>query len=272
MANTRRIRDLLLASVGLLLVGRAGADVNLSILPALTTADPGDTVVVELTIVDEGSAFNAYDARVTYDPQRLLFLRTNPSSLQEGPLMTGACPQRFHIFTIAPDSTWLQVNHSLLCAGATVTGPGVVYRLRFQCRGVEGQTALGFDPAHTDFYNDGLFVRPAHLTGAEVQIGGFTATPAAPPAGLRLNAAPNPFNPRTTVAFATRTDGLARLTLVDPAGRAVRTLLRTLLPAGEHEADWDGQNDAGLAAPSGVYFAVLEADGERVMRKVTLIR
>lgn len=272
MANNRRFWSQLLAIVGLLLAGRAGADVDLSLLPAFTTADPGDTIVVELTIVDEGSAFNAYDARVTYDPQRLVFLRTSPTSLQEGPLMTEACPQRFHIFTIAPDSTWLQVNHSLLCAGVSVTGPGVVYRLRFRCRNIEGATELGFDPAHTDFYNDGLFVRPAHLTGAQVQIGGFTDTPTAPPSRSRLSAAPNPFNPHTTVAFAIDVDGPVHLTIVDPAGRAVRMLVRALLPAGDHRITWDGLSDAGRPLPSGIYFAVLEAGREHAMRKLTLIR
>lgn len=59
----------------------------------------------------------------------------------------------------------------------------------------------------------------------------------------------------------------ATLTLVDVAGRRVRRLFDGPLAAGLTPFPWDGRADGGFAAPSGVYFAVLEtALGRRVAR------
>jgi hypothetical protein len=256
---------------GAFFVDPSGASVDLSLLPATMVQQPGDTILVELTVVNESNAFNAYDARITYDPQRLLFLRMSPVTAQEGPLMTGACPQRFHLFTIAPDSTYLQVNHSLLCAGVSVTGPGVVYRLRFRCRGVEGQTALGFG-SPTAFYNDGLYVTPVNLAGAVVNIGGSTDAPDDLPTPTALSAAPNPFNPRTTLFFDLSETRTTRLVIHDAAGREVRVLHHGVLGAGSHRFAWDGRDDSGRTVAAGTYFATLDAGESRQMRKLTLIK
>jgi hypothetical protein len=40
----------------------------------------------------------------------------------------------------------------------------------------------------------------------------------------------------------------------DAAGRRVKWLLRSTLPAGRHAATWDGRDEAGMRAASGVYF------------------
>ncbi|MBK9777161.1 MAG: T9SS type A sorting domain-containing protein [bacterium] len=84
--------------------------------------------------------------------------------------------------------------------------------------------------------------------------------------------APNPFNPRTTIRFTLPGDGVARLAIYDLAGRLVRTLVAGSLAAGEHEAVWDGCDDAGRAQASGSYLARLEAgSGVRTVR-MALVR
>ncbi len=260
------------ALVSVFLACPAVASVDLSILPANMVQQPGDTILVELTVVNESDAFNAFDARVTYDPQRLLFLRMTPVDAQIGPLMfPEGCFNRFHIFTIAPDSTYLQVNFSLLCAGVSVNGPGVVYRLRFQCRALEGSTALGFG-APTAFYYGGLDVTPVNLQGAVVQIGGSTAAPDIVPARLHLTAAPNPFNPRTTIAFELPASSPVRLTIHDPSGRRVRALLAETREAGRHAVSWDGRDDAGRAVATGTYFAKIDAGAFHQACKMVLMK
>jgi flagellar hook assembly protein FlgD len=42
--------------------------------------------------------------------------------------------------------------------------------------------------------------------------------------------------------------------------------------AGAQEQRWDGTNDRGEAAPSGVYFLRIEAEGVLASRKLVLIR
>ena len=47
------------------------------------------------------------------------------------------------------------------------------------------------------------------------------------------------------------------LSVFDLAGRRIATLARGPLPAGSHNARWDGSDAQGVRAPSGVYFARL---------------
>jgi len=99
-----------------------------------------------------------------------------------------------------------------------------------------------------------------------------TAAPQTPAALVLHGAAPNPFNPRTTLRFSTAQDGPVRLWLADLAGRRVRTLVQEVRPAGEHAVIWNGDDDRGLAVSSGTYLAVLEAAGERRAARLTLVR
>jgi flagellar hook assembly protein FlgD len=85
---------------------------------------------------------------------------------------------------------------------------------------------------------------------------------------------PNPFNPQTTIPYvlpggaSTR----VRLSIVDIAGRLVRTLVNESQSGGPHEAAWNGKDDRGQSVSSGVYFYVLEAGGERRMKKLVLLK
>jgi len=74
-----------------------------------------------------------------------------------------------------------------------------------------------------------------------------------------LSASPNPFNPSTTLRFRVEEPGEAILRVFDARGRIVRTLLRQWLPAGEHEARWDGRDERGGEVASGLYFAQIAA-------------
>ena len=52
-------------------------------------------------------------------------------------------------------------------------------------------------------------------------------------------------------------------------GRAVRTLIENVFPAGDHETTWDGKDDLGNDLPSGLYIGRLEA-GE-IVRAIKLV-
>lgn len=93
------------------------------------------------------------------------------------------------------------------------------------------------------------------------------------PVALQLRgAAPNPFNPRTEIAFAVPATGPVRLWIGDLRGRRVRTLVDGVRPAGEDAVTWLGRDDTGRSAAAGVYLAVIEHGGQRVARRVTLVR
>lgn len=83
---------------------------------------------------------------------------------------------------------------------------------------------------------------------------------------------PNPFNPSTTISYYLPQNAAVRLTVYDAAGQAVRTLVNRQQAAGEHPVSWDGRDDAGRAASSGVYLYRLEASSQVVSRKMLLVR
>ncbi len=83
---------------------------------------------------------------------------------------------------------------------------------------------------------------------------------------------PNPFNPVTVVSFGLAESGPVELAVYDVAGRRVRVLLKGDMPAGEHQARWDGTNDAGQSVGSGVYFCRLRARTATEERKLVLLK
>ena len=90
----------------------------------------------------------------------------------------------------------------------------------------------------------------------------------APPAGYRLSQNyPNPFNPSTKIAFSLASRGHVTLSVYDVLGRLVATLVDSVLPGGDHEAEFDGR---GLA--SGVYVCRLSAGTFLGTRSMILLR
>ncbi|MCP4547247.1 MAG: T9SS type A sorting domain-containing protein [bacterium] len=81
---------------------------------------------------------------------------------------------------------------------------------------------------------------------------------------------PNPFNPTTQISFGLPEAGQARLEVFDVSGRRVRVLLNEALPAGRHQATWDGTDDGGTALATGLYFYSLTA-GDRVLKAKMLL-
>lgn len=83
---------------------------------------------------------------------------------------------------------------------------------------------------------------------------------------------PNPFNPSTTITFATQRDGVVELSVVDLAGHRVATLINEHRSAGRYEAIWNGRTAAGRTAPTGVYFVQLRSGQHVVSRKITMVK
>jgi len=85
-------------------------------------------------------------------------------------------------------------------------------------------------------------------------------------------AVPNPFNPATNINFSLPADGQATLQIYDVSGRLVRTLFNGLLSAGPHTQRWNGRDDGGREAASGVYFARLSSAGDTRIKSMALVR
>ncbi len=95
----------------------------------------------------------------------------------------------------------------------------------------------------------------------------------APLATRLLDAYPNPFNPRTAIAFSLEEQGAVQLAVFDLRGRLVRSLVHGVLPAGAHEIIWDGTDEGGRSVASGTYFARFKkAESGILTRKLALVR
>jgi len=88
---------------------------------------------------------------------------------------------------------------------------------------------------------------------------------------LRQNR-PNPFNPRTTIEFSIPAPGPVRLAVFDVSGRRIAILLDEVRPAGTGTAVWDGTDEQGRRAPSGVYFCQLDAAERKTTRRMLLLK
>ncbi len=83
---------------------------------------------------------------------------------------------------------------------------------------------------------------------------------------------PNPFNPTTTVPFTLLTSETVTLRIYDATGKLVRTLKNESMPAGVHQAVWDGRDDVGSQAATGVYFVRLVAGSQQMTKKVVMLK
>ncbi|MGH7456984.1 MAG: FlgD immunoglobulin-like domain containing protein, partial [bacterium] len=97
-------------------------------------------------------------------------------------------------------------------------------------------------------------------------------TPTLPKVPALAQNYPNPFNPETTIRFHLLERQQVRLVIYDLAGQRVRTLVDGELAAGEHIISWDGRDQQGRSAASGVYFYELQVGNKVERRKMTLIR
>jgi hypothetical protein len=86
---------------------------------------------------------------------------------------------------------------------------------------------------------------------------------------------PNPFNPETTIEYSIPegpSNSAVTLEIYNLLGQKVRTLVNTTQTAGFYTVRWDGRNDGGQIAPSGVYLYILRAGSFKEVRRMTLIK
>lgn len=87
---------------------------------------------------------------------------------------------------------------------------------------------------------------------------------------ILYNNYPNPFNPTTTISFNLPNANQVRLVVYNILGQEVRELANGFFPAGKHEVIWDGTNNVGIKASSGIYFYTLQAGDVRIIKKMVL--
>ncbi len=83
---------------------------------------------------------------------------------------------------------------------------------------------------------------------------------------------PNPFNPSTMIKYGLPTTAKVQLIIYDAKGRKVKTLANSIQPSGWHQRTWDGMDEVGRIAPTGVYICSLTAGKDHQTLKILLMR
>jgi hypothetical protein len=143
---------------------------------------------------------------------------------------------------------------------------------------ISTQPGTGFDdvgPAGRWYKLSGVDVHGNESAYATLGPDGTVDVPDLPALTPLAFAAPTPNPVRSegaTLRFALPAEARVSLTIFDQQGRRVRDLVRGTLPAGEHLSRWDGRDEAGLALPSGIFFARLEAMGRSISVRFARVR
>jgi hypothetical protein len=123
-----------------------------------------------------------------------------------------------------------------------------------------------------------IYVRMRAVTGAG------QAGPASDPVKLLLGGGqddgitdvsnyPNPFDSRkekTTIHFGMGSGGEATVTIFSIYGRLIRSL-NVGGVAGSNEVVWDGTDESGTKVSKGMYLAVIEGGGSKIVHKIGVI-
>jgi hypothetical protein len=109
------------------------------------------------------------------------------------------------------------------------------------------------------------------ISGTRETMATASATPAATSATVTEYALhqnyPNPFNPETSITFDVAEASQVMLTVYNPLGQTVATLVNGTVEAGRHSVSFDAAN-----LPSGLYFYRMDAGQFSAIKKMVLMK
>ena len=86
-----------------------------------------------------------------------------------------------------------------------------------------------------------------------------------------ISIAPNPMHRDTEIHYTLAHEGRARIEILSPAGRLVRTLADGIVGEGSYAIRWDGTDTRGARLPAGAYIVRLETDDGEATAKVSIL-
>ncbi len=108
--------------------------------------------------------------------------------------------------------------------------------------------------------------------GAFVKLFDNSNPPVAPyPLQLNQNF-PNPFSAHTLINYSLAKKGTARISIYNIRGQMVRSFSNEAQKSGKYQVTWDGRDKNKLACSSGIYFCCLETQGQRITKKMLLLK
>jgi hypothetical protein len=214
----------------------------------------GDEVQVAVRLSGNAGEVKGFSASVEFDATQLEFV-----SAALTPDMQSTLARVF--FWAGCEDSAVKVDLAVLGTDVTIGGSGDAAVLTF--RALSGDYALEFAEA---------MLRGADNEVLAADLDGCVSRPEVPTAFRLVQNAPNPFNPRTTVAYDVPVASEMSIRVYDVTGRLVTTLVDGVVEPGRHAVTWNGTNDAGEGVGTGVYFCVMDATDYHATRKMMLLR
>jgi|GEM_PF-1061336 len=234
------------------------------------------------TVIGKSAAKNeaATDSHLS-----LKAVRTTPTELVLTPLWHGKQMPRGYVIELHFDPSVLQLKQYVgrgeesPLPWVVESGPG---QLIIAAGLSSSQRAFsGSDLGHLDFVRLSNEQTGVRTNGALIYADGQTHTPAfistlsvgsLPKTFVLYSAHPNPFNPETSIPFYAPEQASVSVRIYDLLGQTVRTLLADRVSAGYHNVVWNGMDDNGRPAGSGVYLVQMRSSSWRQIQKITLLK
>ncbi|HEX2982435.1 MAG TPA: T9SS type A sorting domain-containing protein, partial [Ignavibacteriales bacterium] len=77
---------------------------------------------------------------------------------------------------------------------------------------------------------------------------------------------PNPFNPSTTIEYQVSRPSHISISIYNMLGENIRTLINAYHNAGSYQTLWDGKNESGTDASSGIYFYKMTSENRSITK------
>jgi hypothetical protein len=226
--------------------------------------DDFDVAIVAETVTD----LYTYSFEVTYDANSLELLQSGKMAAMEGQFLknTGNKPSLFFARKKVGQPQRVVVAGSVTGQQAGVSGNGVVALLKFR--------VISENPGTILLTNINLFDHDLNTNLLPDQQ--LTIQPV-PKHTVFLQNYPNPFNPETWIPYRLAGDADVSIRIHNVSGQLIRSIELGNQPAGYHEtrdraAYWDGRNESGEFASSGVYFYTIQAGDFVATRKMILLK
>lgn len=232
----------------------AAADTDVFFAPGLVQVNPGDEFEMGFRVAAGDDSICLTQLYMSFDHTLVELVEAS-----EGSLYANCGWQTFPVEEEVEPGLWHLAN-TTFTPGSHIAPPGELFHFRFEVL----PDASGYTPVHvvsvvmTDIRRDPLPVasyQDGHIligdTGVDVGLPAVSVGPAAP----------NPFAGETAIAFSVPdADETWTADVYDLSGRRIR---RLEVPPGARggEIRWDGRNERGGIAASGVYFVRLSGSG-----------
>ncbi len=204
----------------------------------------GTQVVIPLNLTNTGSeSIDAFGLKFTYPTKLLSFTGTDTAGTLTGGWITSGGQEN--------------TPGEIIVGGfntTPATNSGVLLNLIFEVTSEPGSDSLKL----TNFADDiaGAATKPGTISYTVVSVQQNESVPSE--FSLMQNY-PNPFNPTTTIRYELAVSSYVVLKIHNILGQEIRTLVNAEQTAGVKTVVWDGTDEFGKPAVSGIYFYKIEA-------------